>query len=66
MTTVIQGKSPIGLFPKFLLVKSFAGASSVTFLSSDQRDRASFGGFAISANAVAPTGYAQAGSGTVA
>ena len=65
MTTVIQGKPPSGVYPKFIFVTSNSGASANIFLSSDQRNNASFGGYALSKRAVVPTGYSQTGSGVV-
>jgi hypothetical protein len=65
MTTVIQGKPPSGKYPKFIFVVRNSGASANIFLSSDQRNHASFGGYAISSNAAKPTGYSTVGSGVV-
>lgn len=68
-TVYLEGKKPAGKYPLFQFVNSFVTATPlITMLSSDSREHASFGGYAVDPDTLVtpPTGYGVYGKGTTA
>jgi len=65
-TVYLQGRKPIGKYPKYVFLMSFVPANPlVTMLSTDTLEHAAFGGYATDLDRIptTPSGYGAVGSG---